>query len=334
MSKLKNTKLLPILLAISAVVVLAGIILMAVLGFNRSAEYPNNYTVEVGYNVIVKNSDEKLETLEKIVDEAFKDAGLTVKKAEKGIGEDTSLDWSVIRYTFSKGATQEKLNTAKSSIEAKLKTAFAADEHVETQVDVHKNENLSTSYTVIWRSSLAIGVGVIVGLIYVGIRFGVGSALTGLTLAAHDALFTVCLFAIFRIPVYSAAPVLYAAIAAIVSVVLWLITCMKLREQKKDPAFKGVTAEESVAAAQKGARKAIVSVAAAFGAVIVLIGAIATAGARALALPAILAIAAAAYSSLLFGPALHVPVKKAFDAFAAKHKPRYTGKKKAEETEN
>ena len=328
MSKLKKIKLLPILCAVSAVVLLAGIILMALLGFNHSAEYPTNYTVEVGYGITVKNDPEKLLSLEEIVEETFKSEGLTVRNKEKGLGQASSSEWTVIRYTIASGATREKLDGAKTTIDTKLISAFGDRA---TKVDVHENKQLSTSYTVIWRSALGIGVGVIVGLIYVGVRFGVGSALTGLTLAAHDGLFTACLFAIFRIPVYTGAPVLYAAIAAIVSLVLWLIHCMKLREQKKDPAFKGLSAEESVAAAKKGSLKTIVTVAASLAAVLILIGAIATAGTRALALPAILSVAAAVYSALLLGPALHVHVKKCFDKLAQKHGPRYSAKKKQTE---
>ena len=51
--RLKSLKLWPIFVAVSAVVILAGVILYALFGFNVSAEKPEYKTFEVQYNVVV-----------------------------------------------------------------------------------------------------------------------------------------------------------------------------------------------------------------------------------------------------------------------------------------
>ena len=54
----KRCKLLPVWLAVSAVILIAGIVLFALLGFNTSLDRPAYKTVDVSYNVVVELSEE------------------------------------------------------------------------------------------------------------------------------------------------------------------------------------------------------------------------------------------------------------------------------------
>ena len=93
---------------------------------------------------------------------------------------------------------------------------------------------------------MALAVAAVVVLVYIGFRFGWGRTLTGLCLTVHDVFLTLALFALTRIPMAAAAPLLVAAAAAVISLLLWMVQCMKMRETFKDPAFRTMDAEEAV----------------------------------------------------------------------------------------
>ncbi len=328
----KKIKFLPIWAAVAAVILIAGVVLMAVLGFNASAALPENKAVEVGYNIVVSNSDELTGKLDEVCESAFEANGVRVLKEEKGTGMSSSQDWTVNRYLFDANVSDETLEKVKTAIEGKLPEAITnANGSAEVRVDIHTNSAFSFNEPV-WRGAVAVAVGAIAALIYLGIRFGVGCALTGLVSAAAGGVLPVCLVAITRIPVYAEAPMFYAAIGAFVAVLLWMLQCMKLRELKKNSP-RPLGAEEAVEVAFRGALPATVAFGASVAAVLLVVGAVATAGVRMLVLPALLSVVCAGFASLLLAPALHVPVRAAFEKLAARRKPRYAGKKANAKTE-
>lgn len=323
MSK-KILKLLPVWAAIASVILIAGIVLMSLLGFNTAADRPAASTVEVGYDVSVDVDAEKTAALEKACEDAFAEQGISYDEVTTGYGMNATQDWTVRRYVFT-GAERAKLSAARSAIENKLAELFTNGEN--TDVQVHETNVLGYS-EVIWRGAVAVAFGAIVALIYLGIRYGVGCALTGLTASAVGGVLPPCIAAIARIPVYPAAPVFYAAIGVIATLLLWIVQCAKLRDLKKSDA-RPVDAEEAVRLTAREALPAVIAILCALVAVLAVLGGVATAGVRALVLPALLSVAAAAFSVLLFAPALHVHVKAAFDKLASKRRPRYAGKKSA-----
>lgn len=330
--RVRPVKLLPVWIAVSAVVIIAGIILFALLGFNYAAEQPASKTFELKYNVVAV-IEEKEDDLQKACEDAFAANGISYSGktvTNKVDGSYLSETGDVLlQYTFKGDVSSEKLEAAKTAVAEKLAADFA---NVQTNVDFHVLENESF-HEASWRAAVAIAVGAVVVLIYIGIRFGVGCALTGLVACVHDVFFTLALLAIARIPLYAISPLLYAAIAAVVSLLLWMLQSAKMRENFKDPAYTALSAEEAVEESGKTALKPVLAVACTIAAVFVIFGAVAAAGVRTLVLPALIPVAAALYSSLLLAPALHVPVKSAFDRRKASRKQRYTGKKKAEKTE-
>ena len=325
-NKFRPIKLLPIWIAVSSVIILAGVLLMGLLGFNTSAARPQAKTFEVEYNIVVEISKEHgPEELAEICEKAFKAHGIsyldkTTDESSMTVGDST------LRYTFKANTSDEALGKAKADVEA----AALGDAYKDATIYVSVHTLDSASFhKAIWRGAVAIICGAVVALIYVGVRFGVGSALTGLTLCAHDVFLTLGLLAITRIPVTVTAYLVYGAIAAFVSLVLWLVQCAKMRENFKNPSYAALDACEAVEASTKTSRKLVIITAAAIAAILLVLGAVAVAGVRGFTLPALLSVGAGLYSSLLFGPALHVHVKAAFDKLKAKTK-KYQGKKKAE----
>lgn len=329
MNKFRPWKKLPIWIAISAVVIIAGIILMALLGFNTAAEKPQNSQFEVKYNVAVDIDEKKQDKLESLCEEVFKSNGLTVADMQKAtsvvISSDSAQPFTAsFVFYFTSEVSAETQEKVQGEVQTKIKAD--ADLSGEDMVyTVWHSETVTSAADYVWRGAVAVGI--VVALVYVAIRFGVGSALTGLTLAVHDALFTLALLAITRIPVYAAAPVWFAATAALLSLALWLIHCMKLRAVKKESQVP-VDAETAVETAYAGAWKWIAVCAGIVAAVILLTGALATPGVRAAVLPLLVAVVGPVYSTLLFGPALHVHVRRAFDKLSRKGKPKYVGKEK------
>ena len=333
----KRCKLLPVWLAVSAVILIAGIVLFALLGFNTSLDRPAYKTVDVSYNVVVELSEENKQALSDAGEAAFAANGVQYEERLELEGQADPNNSSqssfypngnvfTVRYVFGEETPTDALNVAKVAIEASVSAAGLPD-GATVYVSVHTLALQEFSET-LWRAAVAVLVGAVVALIYVGVRFGVGSALTGLTAAVHDMLLTLSFFAVTRVPVYAFAPWLYAAIAAAASVGLWLVRCMKLREMAKDPADSALSADEAVAQACRRTDRTALILAGSALAILAVCAACMAAGGAAVFAGALVPVAAAAYSSMLFAPALHVYVKRAFDKLKAK-RARRMGRRRA-----
>lgn len=327
-----TVKLLPVWLSVSGVIILAGIILFALLGFNFSANMPSSKTFEVVYDTpVLVEEDEagtpKTEILKARCEKEFEKLGLTAESSRTY----EITNGGVLEFTFAGGASEEKLAQAKEAVEAAF-TSMEANgiwEDCEIFVSVHTHglQNYSDAQ---WRGAVALVVGAIVALVYIGVRFGIGGALTGLTVCVHDAFFTLAVLAICRIPLTAYAPLLYAAIAAVLSLILWGVQLFKMRENFKDPAYRELTAAEAVEESGASAWKIILGISVSLAVVFALTGGLAAAGVRAVLLPALIAVAASTYSSLLLAPAVHAHVKNGFDRMAVKRKRYDRGKSKKE----
>ena len=322
--RLKSLKLWPLFVAVSAVVILAGIILYALLGFNVSAEKPQYKTFEVQYNVVVE-INKKEEDVKKACRDAFTANGLTYDS--ENVFEEVEGSSKRLVYELKASASDEALAKAKTAVEENPVFNGLSIEKTVT-VNTVKGETFREAA---WRAAVAIAVGAVVVLVYMGFRFGWASALSGLVGMVNSTFFTLGIFAITRIPVFALAPLLYAAIAAISFVLLWLLHCMKMRDNFKDPEFARLDAHEAVASSLKTSDKFVYFTAGALGIAVVLVGAIATAGVRLLALPAIVAVAVGLYSASLLAPSVHVYCKRAIDKIKKNKTPKYSGKKKAKE---
>ena len=332
--RLKSLKLWPLYLAVSAVVILAGIILYALMGFNTAMDKAEYKTFEVRYNVVAVINN-KEEEVQKVCEDAFQANGLSysAKNVYSDVAGSTNLETGGKRlvYEFAASTADTALAAAKTTAESKLAFKGADGEDLAVEMNVTVNTVKGQSfYEASWRAAVAIAVGAVVVLVYLGVRFGVASALSGLVGMVNATFFTLGVFAVFRIPVYSAAPLLYAAIAAIAFTLLWLLHCMKMRDNFKDPDFGKYDAASAVASSLLTSDKTVYWTAGAFALAIALVGAVtASTAMMALVLPALVAVCAGLYSAALFAPSVHVPCKCAIDKFKSRKTPTYQGKKNA-----
>lgn len=335
--RLKSLKFWPLFVAVSAVVILAGIILYALLGFNVTAEKPDYKSFEVQYDVVAVINN-KEEDVQKVCEDAFAANGLKFesKNTYDEVAGSLTLPTGAKRlvYTFSADAPEEALASAKAAAEENLVFKNEAGETlgVESAVSVVTVAGESF-YEAGWRAAVAIAVGAVVVLVYIGIRFGVPSGLSGLVGMVNAVFFTLGFFAITRIPLFAVAPLLYAAIAAVSFALFWLLHCMKMRENFKSPEFSKFEADEAVAESLKTSDKFVYFTAGAIGIALLAVGAVAAAGVRTLVLPALVAAAVSLYSASLLTPSVHVYCKRAFDKIKKNKVRKYSGKKKKGETE-
>lgn len=325
--RLHSSKAMALFLALSSAVIIAGIILYALLGFNVSAtEYR---TVDVTYDAVVTIAN-KEEALQEICEKTFSSEGIgySDKKISTGIDVNylTETGETLLTYTFSESVGENTLKTVVSLIESSIRSD-ASFTNADVSVEFHAAKG-EAFYTAIWRGAIAVCVGVALALVYIGFRFGWDSALAGLVAAVHDAFLTLSLFAITRIPVYAYAPLLFAAVAALLSVLFWILQSAKMRENFKETAYATLSAADAVEESAKTSYKTVLAFLVPLAAALVVFGAIATAGVRLFMLPALIPLAVSAYSSLLLAPAVYAPIKGKFDRMRTKHK-RYNGKKKA-----
>lgn len=302
--RFQTVKLMPVWIAISAVILVAGIVLFAIFGFNNAAEVPNAKSVEVSYDTVVTIGETTEADLQTLCENAFETNGLSVKN--KRVYEVTG--GGVVEYFFTADADVEKLNAAAEVIRNGLMDANGAYADADTFVTVHSAEDVVFTES-LWRGAVAIACGCVVALVYLAIRFGVKSAFTGLLGCVHNVFVTLALFAICRIPVLHYAPLLFGAIAMAISLILWTVQCMKMRENFKDPAFRTMMSADAVEESSATAFKTMIALVVAIAVVFAMFGGLAAPAVRLVFLCALIPVAVGAYSSLALLPSVHGHMK-------------------------
>lgn len=319
MSKLTNTVKKGTLWSIVlAFLLLAGLVIGIVFGMNKDAALSDAATLTVSVDTL--NVDAVEAECEKVFE--GKVNYLSATKSEKG------LEYEIL-YTFEAG-------TDLSGVEKTLKENFAKYSAEEGHVlqgsfvsVMTANEEvkavLAEGYVV--RGIIAcVALSVLVGA-YTCIRcrwdMGVmvaGASLLGMALTA--ALVTLC-----RIPVTASAMYVIAVSGLLTSVML-LLTCDKLRANKN---VEGTT-EEVVA--ESIAVKENLWIAASLAVALVAVGvagAIANVNLLWFAVLALVGVVSATAIAVVFAPAAYLPLKKVADAKEAAKDKRYQGAKKADE---
>ena len=320
-----TVKKLPLWIAVSAVILAVGIALFAIFGFNTNTQAGKSF--ELTYDAVVTIADGG-DRVEEVCEDTFDGVGIRYEQkfeAAPAIDNNSLAETGdvTVRYLFGEDVTEAELQAAREVILATLTGEF---EGADLYVAIRTQGEAASFAEPVWRGAVALVVAAVVVLVYIGFRFGWGRTVTGLVLTAHDVLLTLALLAI------TATPLLFAAAAAVISLLLWMVQCMKMRETFKDPAFRTMDAEEAVNECGKTSNKTVLFVAAALAVVFIVAGAVAAAGTRAFFLPLLLPLAVSVYSSLVLGPTLYLPLKRLDDRNNAK-KGRYVGKKKAEKAE-
>ncbi|MBQ9117620.1 MAG: hypothetical protein IJY11_00255 [Clostridia bacterium] len=274
--------------AIVAVIMVVGIVIAAVFGFNTHVDLQSVKTVTVDYSDIYV---EKVEDLEETCENSFDKSDVTPLKKTVSVKSNAEI----IYYFDVDADLTEAVETLKEDIATATSSTLV-------KVSVHTEEfqqGLSEDY--ILRAAIAVGVFAVAAFVYVALRYKLSM---GITLAASilaAAGMTVALVAIIRIPV--AASFAYAvAFAVLVTAVMSIMTFNRLRDNAKDKdKQKDMTAQEKTVAAVP--TKQILTLAVALTLAVGVLGAI-VAVARWFAVTAFIGIVASVASAWIFAPAL------------------------------
>ena len=308
---------------VSAIIVAAGIIVAAIFGFNADYTASDVKTMTVKLDSYVSVSDVKMEKVKDICESALEKAGL--KDAYTMDGE-TSGGGELV-YVFSAKTDDKKLAEVKTAVESALETATAdSGELAGAILYVTANSEraaatLAAGY--LWRAALAGAVVLLAEFIYIAIRYklnmGAAAAISSLT----GTLLTVALVALVRLPV--TASLAYAgAFALLYTTVTSMLALNKMRENFKTDEYKEKSADEAIVSSLPV--KTILAFAAVSAVALVLVGAIAVASVRWFAIASLIGVLAGTFASLIFMPAIYLPLKKLSDKRAAE-RARYDYKK-------
>ncbi len=322
----KRSRFFPLFLALSAVLIIAGILMYAFFGFNNAPDRPAAYALEIKYSVVIGIDEAQQEKVRALAESSMEKHGIAFSEGvtapvvdSESLAETTD---TVLTYKLGASLDEKELAAVVAEINAMEEyrgaRVYASYHFLEEQ----------PYFEAAWRAAVALAVAAVVALGYLTIRFGVSCGVAGLAVTAHDVLLTLALLALARVPVYSLMPAVYAGVAAFVSVFLWMIACMRMRETFKSEAYASMTAGEAVAAAMRAALRPVCLTALALGIVVLVLGACGVFGTMAAVLPALLAVAVPVYSTLLIGPNIVVPIKRAFDRRKAAKKGGYVAAKK------
>ena len=308
---------------VSAIIVAAGIIVAAIFGFNADYTASDVKTMTVKLDSYVSVSDVKTEKVKDICESALEKAGL--KDAYTMDGE-TSGGGELV-YVFSAKTDDKKLAEVKTAVESALETATAdSGELAGAILYVTANSEraaatLAAGY--LWRAALAGAVVLLAEFIYIAVRYklnmGAAAAVSSLT----GTLLTVALVALVRLPV-TAALAYAGAFALLYTTVTSMLALNKMRENFKTDEYKEKSADEAIVSSLPV--KTILAFAAVSAVALVLVGAIAVASVRWFAIAALIGVLAGTFASLIFMPAIYLPLKKLSDKRAAE-RARYDYKK-------
>ena len=268
----------PVLLALlSLIVIVAGIVVAAVCGFNRAATTDDAKVLSVNLENIIY--EQKLEDVEELCEKTFEKADVDYNYAQYGEMQGGNQE---LVYVFDKDVD---LSAVETVIETALKAAYPDNfsyvtTHVET-VEV----SLPTNY-IVW-SAVASAIAAVLAFIYVSIRHSLAAGLSLCAAMLFGFGLTFSVFALTRIPVTASFTYLMP-FAMLVTAIMAMCTFSKIKDLAKSEKGKELSAKELTE--ESVATKEILTFAIVVAVALVLVGAIATYTLRINAITALIAL--------------------------------------------
>lgn len=293
----KITGKLPVWLAIPAAIILAGLILFFVLGFQPAATVSDSSSLVITHDAYVNADDSLGEQLQSICEEKISAAKLKTVSSKK-VSTSTGGE---IEYVFSSSVSEETLTALWNDIE----TALQSDETLSASRytgSVHVSE-MQYGGAYIGRAAIAASVALALAFIYVAIRYRLSMGLSTLIVGIFDVAAMLALTVILRIPVTPALATV-AIFATFYSVLVSMTAFNKIRALLKSEEFSSMPAAEAVEKANAQSMKNIWLLG---GIVVVFLAVLSVFGGSAIrvfALPAICGVVMSTYSGTLLAPSL------------------------------
>ncbi len=312
MSKIlnKTVKKWTLTSVILGVVLAVAIVVCALFGFNKYVTLKDSKTLTVSMNQYAYLT--KLDDVKADCENAFGDA-----KAKFSIAGEMSGDESEIVYVFDEDVDVASIKTA-------LETTFAtktaeggawAGSFINVSASAEKaNTVLAKHYAL--RTAIAGVVFTVLAFAYVSIRYGLNKGIVTAVCTALGMLMTASVIVLTRVSV-TASVAYVITLAGILTAVMTLLTMNKLRSAEKENADTDIVSCIAV--------KEVLSTAIVLGVAVLLVGIFGKTAGIWFAVSALIGVAVSTAISLLYAPALYLPLKSASDA---KPKSEYVGAKK------
>ncbi len=304
----------PVLLALlSLIVIVAGIVVAAVCGFNKAATTDDAKFLSVNLENIVYERD--LDKVEELCEKVF---------------EKTGVDYNYVQYGEMQGGNQElayvfdkdvKLDKAVATIKASLDAAYPDNFSYVTLHTEEVQASLPTDY-IVW-GAVASAIAAVLAFIYVSARHNLAAGLALCVAMLFGFGLTFAAFALTRIAVTTAFTYLMP-FAMLATAIMAMCTFSKINELRKTEKGKELSAKELTE--ESVATKEILTFATIVAVALVLVGAIATYTMRMNAISALIALLFSTFAGWLVAPAVYMPLKAAADKRAA-NRARYDYKK-------
>lgn len=232
-------------ITITLALIVAGMAILGIFGFNQTVDYSDSYELQVK---VEKNLGDANVIMTEEVDKYFAEKG--IKDAEYSRQSETDGEKLIYKFKSSETLFEDAsgLDTIKSELKTRIEQAFIdrGSEQIKNaglQVEVNAYSATHVINQNVWKFVLAIGIALVVMLVYVMIMEKVAGSLTVFFNAIIASILTIALMALTRVPAY---PYLYGAIAisALLASVISMVIVNRCKEIARNVANEKMTASE------------------------------------------------------------------------------------------
>ena len=305
---------------ITAVIALAGIIVMALAGVNSAAHMKSGEALIVNVSMSRTFYEDEKETIQTMTEQAIADAGLKIVDSYEG---EKSLQVHELVYTF---APKTNLSAVKAALQADL-----TEEYPTYNVTVMSSSNtvletLPGGYVNFVLRSVAAGVVMaLLASAYICLRYKLWNGIVAFISAAASGALTAALVVLTRV-VATSATVYTVFFSMLLSLGLSVLFAAKNKKAEKE---NGTALTDSEALSEAVPVCDTAKICGGLMAVVVVLGVVGlftAANFAWFALASVFAIVSAAYASVVLAPSVFLPIRTAFAKVEAE-RARYDYKK-------
>ena len=323
---MNKNKTLFLSLVISLVIIIAGVVLFSVFGFNGDGTYKDKTVITVSGSTVMTTDDDFMGELKDVCKDALKDADAKVSSVAKLESTDSIKFEYTLRGSYNDAEITALVSAVKGAIDAK-KTADNMYGQAFLKVNGHTLEGVN-HYKYFWTFAISALVVAVVAFVYFVIRFNLSLSIAMGVACLHDVLLTWGFIALTRIPM-GAGVAAVGALALLASVFVNGLVFEKMRRDFKTETKLNAT--DAVYASLKQTKNLVITTLALMlvvFAILAIVGIIVGLDLTFMMLGAIVAVIVVGYSSLVVCPALVAILKEKFDARkSAKAKYNYSSDK-------
>lgn len=229
--KLNITNKFKIWVVITLVVLVVGLVLYGVIGFNSSMDYKTTYEA----NIKVYSLDNSGELTQQATEKYFSDNGIDFNKNNFEMTEDGE-GFAILKYQFKKAEDVEKINenNLKEAVKIKLQSiGLEVEEYSVLQVKKAFFGNMG--YV-----ALALGISIVAILVYLFFMEKIASALATIISGVISGLLFIAYMTIASIPVNPSVWIM-DIVSVLITVVLSAGLVARFREEEKNSANAKLT---------------------------------------------------------------------------------------------